>query len=168
MGNEKERSDENTRTVVWDDPHEMGREARELSGLEYMRRLIEQQRRVPIGMTLGFRLVDVSEGTAVFEAEAGPWAYNPIGSVHGGWYAAVLDAPLGVALHTLLPKGVGYTTLELKVNLLRPVRPDTGVLRAVGKVLHRGKRIALTEARMEDSQGRVYAHATATSLILDG
>ncbi|NTV37996.1 MAG: hypothetical protein HGA82_02240, partial [Anaerolineales bacterium] len=87
---------------------------------------------IVIGVTLGFRLVEVAEGLAVFEAEAGPWAYNPIGSVHGGWYAAVLDAPLGVALHTTLPRGVGYTTLELKVNLVRPVRPDTGVLRAVG------------------------------------
>lgn len=158
---------ENTRTTAWDDPHELGRFARELSGLEYMRHLIEEQRRVPIGVTLGFRLVEVAEGLAVFEAEAGPWAYNPIGSVHGGWYAAVLDAPLGVALHTTLPKGVGYTTLELKVNLVRPVRPDTGVLRAVGKVVHRGRRTAVTEARMEDAEGRLYAHATSTCLIVE-
>lgn len=158
---------ENTRTTTWDDPHELGRLARELSGLEYMQHLIAEQRRVPIGVTLGFRLVEVAEGLAVFEAEAGPWAYNPIGSVHGGWYAAVLDAPLGVALHTTLPKGVGYTTLELKVNLVRPVRPDTGVLRAVGKVVHRGRRTAVTEARMEDSAGRLYAHATSTCLIVE-
>lgn len=156
-----------TRTTTWDDPSELGRLARELSGLEYMRHLIGEQRRVPIGVTLGFRLVEVAEGLAVFEAEAGPWAYNPIGSVHGGWYAAVLDAPLGVALHTTLPKGVGYTTLELKVNLVRPVRPDTGVLRAVGKVVHRGRRTAVTEARMEDGEGRLYAHATSTCLIVE-
>jgi len=159
---------DNTRTTTWDDPLELGRLARELSGLEYMRHLIDKQRRVPIGETLGFRLVEVAEGTAVFEAEAGPWAYNPIGTVHGGWYAAVLDAPLGVALHTLLPRGVGYTTLELKVNLLRAVKPDTGVLRAVGSVVHRGRRIAVTEARMEDVEGRLYAHATSTCLIIEG
>lgn len=159
---------ENTRTTTWDDPHELGRLARELSGLEYMQHLVAEQRRVPIGVTLGFRLVEVAEGLAVFEAEAGPWAYNPIGSVHGGWYAAVLDAPLGVALHTTLPRGVGYTTLELKVNLVRPVRPDTGVLRAVGKVVHRGRRTAVTEARMEDAAGRLYAHATSTCLIVEG
>jgi uncharacterized protein (TIGR00369 family) len=159
---------ETTRTIEWDDPLAMGREAREMSGLEYMQRLIAEKRRVPIGMTLGFRLVEVAEGLAVFEAEAGPWAYNPIGSVHGGWYAAVLDAPLGVALHTTLPKGVGYTTLELKVNLLRPIHPDTGVLRATGKVVHRGKRTAITEARMEDAEGNLYAHATSTCLILEG
>lgn len=155
------------RTISWDDPNELGRLARDLSGLEYMRRLIADKLRVPIGATLGFQLVEVSEGTAVFEAEAGPWAYNPIGSVHGGWYAAVLDAPLGVALHTLLPKGVGYTTLELKVNLVRPVQPDTGVLRAIGRVVHRGRRTAVTEARMEDAAGRLYAHATSTCLILE-
>ncbi len=159
---------ENTRTTTWDDPSELGRLARELSGLEYMRHLIEKQRRVPIGETLGFRLVEVDEGLAVFEAEAGPWAYNPIGSVHGGWYAAVLDAPLGVALHTLLPRGVGYTTLELKVNLLRAVKPDTGVLRAVGKVVHRGRRTAVTEAQLEDAEGRLYANATSTCLIIEG
>jgi len=158
---------EHTRTTSWDDPQELGRLARELSGLEYMELLIAEKRRVPIGVTLGFELVEVSEGSAVFEAAAGPWAFNPIGSVHGGWYAAVLDAPLGVALHTLLPKGVGYTTLELKVNLVRSVKPDTGVLRAVGRVVHRGRRTAVTEARLEDSAGRLYAHATSTCLILD-
>lgn len=157
-----------TRTTTWDDPLELGRRARELSGLDFLRSLIAEGRRVPIGETLGFRLVEVAEGRAVFEAEAGPWAYNPIGSVHGGWYAAVLDAPLGVALHTLLPRGVGYTTLELKVNIVRGVRPDTGVLRAVGRVVHRGRRTAVTEARMEDAEGRLYAHATSTCLIVEG
>jgi uncharacterized protein (TIGR00369 family) len=79
----------------------------------------------------------------------------------------VLDAPLGVALHTLMPKGVGHTTLELKVNLVRPVRPDTGVLRAVGTVVHKGKRTAVTEARLEDAAGTLYAHGTSTCLILE-
>jgi uncharacterized protein (TIGR00369 family) len=157
----------NARTTSWDDPVEIAREVRELPGLEFLRRLIERGTRVPIGETLGFRLVEVGDGLAVFEAEAGPWAYNPIGSVHGGWYAAVLDAPLGCALHTLLPAGVGYATLEIKVNLVRPVQPNTGVLRAIGRVVHRGRRTALTEARMEDAAGRLYAHATSTCLILD-
>jgi len=156
-----------SRTIHWDDPLAMGREARELAGIDYLRRLIDEGRRVPIGATLGFKLTEVAAGRAVFEAEAGAWAYNPIGSVHGGWYAAVLDAPLGAALHTLLPKGVGYTTLELKVNLVRPVRPDTGVLRATGTVVHKGKRTAITEARMEDASGALYAFATSTCMILE-
>lgn len=159
---------DNSRVVSWDDPHELGRQARELSGLEFLRGLIASERRVPIGMTLGFRLVEVEEGRAVFEAEAGPWTYNPIGSVHGGWYAAVLDAPLGCALHSTLPAGVGYTTLEMKVSLVRPVRPDTGALRAVGTIVHRGQRTGVTEARMEDARGRLYAHGTSTCLILGG
>jgi len=157
-----------TRTTSWDDPAEIVRDARGQSGLDFLRGLIARATKVPIGVTLGFRLVEVGDGLAVFEAEAGPWAYNPIGSVHGGWYAAVLDAPLGSALHTQLPAGVGYTTLEMKVNVVRPVQPDTGVLRAVGRVVHRGRRTALTEARMEDAAGRLYAHATSTCLILGG
>jgi uncharacterized protein (TIGR00369 family) len=158
---------DNARTTTWDDPMELAQRAREMAGLEYLQYLIDEGREVPIGATLGFRLVEVSPGRAVFDAEAGPWAYNPIGSVHGGWYAAVLDAPLGVALHTLMPKGVGHTTLELKVNLVRPVRPDTGVLRAVGTVVHKGKRTAVTEARLEDAAGTLYAHGTSTCLILE-
>lgn len=157
----------NSRTTEWDDPVELGRMAQKLSGMDYARHLIEARRRIPICETLGFRLVEVGEGRAVFEAEAGPWAYNPIGSVHGGWYAAVLDAPLGVALHTLLPEGTGYTTLELKVNLVRGVKPDTGVLRAIGTVVHKGRRTAVTEARMEDAAGKLYAYATSTCLILE-
>lgn len=154
-----------SRAITWDDPHEIASEAGKLSGIEFLRGLIATDRKVPIGVTLGFRLVEVDDGVAVFEAEAGPWAYNPIGSVHGGWYAAVLDAPLGCALHTTLPAGYGYTTLEIKVNVTRGVRPDTGVLRAAGKVVHRGKRTAVTEARMEDQEGRLYAYATSTCLI---
>jgi uncharacterized protein (TIGR00369 family) len=157
-----------SRTVTWDEPLAIASRAMTSSGLEFLQSLIDDGVRVPIGATLGFQLVEISEGLAIFEAEAGPWAYNPIGSVHGGWYAAVLDAPLGCALQTTLPAGVGYTTLELKVNLVRGVRPDAGILRATGRLLHRGRTTAVTEARMEDAQGRLYAHATSTCLILDG
>jgi uncharacterized protein (TIGR00369 family) len=156
-----------TRTTTWSDPLAMARMASRLSGIEFLRWLIEEEQGVPIGITLGFSLVEVDDGVAIFEAEAGPWAYNPIGSVHGGWYSAVLDAALGCALHTTLPAGVGYTTLEIKVNVVRAVRPDTGALRAVGRLVHRGRRTAVTEARLEDREGRLYAHATSTCLILD-
>ena len=154
------------RTVTWTDPADIAKDLPGCSGLEFLQGLIDKNVGVPIGKTLGFTLVEVKEGEAVFEAEAGPWAYNPIGSVHGGWYAAVLDAPLGCALQSTLEKGYGYTTLELKVNLVRPVRPDTGRLRAIGKLVHRGKTTAVTEARMVDAEGRLYAHATSTCMIL--
>lgn len=157
----------NCRTVTWDDPFAIAADARRLSGIDFLRNLISQKSGVPIGVTLGFKLVEVDDGTAVFEAEAGPWAYNPIGSVHGGWYSAVLDAPLGCAVHTTLPAGFGYTTLEFKVNVVRSVRPETGVLRAIGHVVHRGKQTAVTEARMVDQEGRLYAFATSTCLIFE-
>jgi uncharacterized protein (TIGR00369 family) len=154
-----------TRTTSWDDPVEIARDLRALPGLEFLRRLIARGTRVPVGVTLGFRLVEVGDGLAVFEAEAGPWAYNPIGSVHGGWYAAVLDAPLGCAIHTLLPAGVGYATLEMKVNVVRPVQP-TPAFCAPSAGRPPRPRTAVTEARMEDAAGRLYAHATSTCLIL--
>ena len=158
---------ERTRTVTWDDGAELGGLARESSGLEYQRRILAEGIRVPVWTTLGIRLAEVAEGTAVFEVEAGPWAVNSIGTVHGGWVAGVLDAPLGVCLQTLLPQGVSFTTVELKVNLIRPIRPERGLLRATGKVLHRGRRTAVTEARLEDGEGRLCAFATCTCLILD-
>ncbi len=156
-----------TRTVTFDEPQEIARDLRAMSGMEFLRRLIASGTRVPIATTLGFRIVDVSEGRAVFSAEAGPWCYNPIGTVHGGWYGAVLDAPLGVALHTLLPAGVGYTTLEYKVNLVKGVKPDTGPLTATAHVVHKGRTTAVTEARLEDASGVLHAYASATQLILD-
>jgi uncharacterized protein (TIGR00369 family) len=157
-----------THTVTFDDPAEIAKDVRTTSGLEFLQRLVAQKARVPIGSTLGFWLAEVSEGHAVFEAQAGPQAFNPIGSVQGGWYGAVLDAALGVCLHATLPAGVGYTTIEFKVNIVRAVTPETGVVRATGRVVHRGKRTAVTEARMEDSAGRLYAYGTATQLILEG
>ncbi len=156
---------ETSRTFNWDDPFEIAGDIREKSGIEFLQGLIDKNAGIPIGRSLGFALVEVSEGKAVFEAEAGPWVYNPIGSVHGGWYSAVLDAPLGCALHSTLPAGFGYTTLELKVNIVRAVRPDTGVLRAVGTLIHKGKRTAVTEAKMVDQEGRLFAHATSTCLV---
>jgi uncharacterized protein (TIGR00369 family) len=156
-----------SRTTTWDDPLDLARDAFEMPGIEFLQKLIDEQRSVPIGVTLGFRLVEVAAGVAVFEAEAGPWAFNPIGTVHGGWYSAVLDAALGCALQTTLPAGVGYTTLEIKTNVVRAVRADTGVLRATGKLVHGGRTTAVTEARLEDRNGRLYAYASSTCLLFN-
>jgi uncharacterized protein (TIGR00369 family) len=156
-----------TRSVTFDDPQEIARDIRAMSGMAFLQRLIAQRTRVPIATTLGFQIAEVGEGRAVFTAEAGPWCYNPIGTVHGGWYGAVLDAPLGVSLHTLLPAGGGYTTLEYKVNLVKAVKPDTGPLTASARVVHKGRTTAVTEARLEDARGALYAYASATQLILE-
>ena len=155
-----------TRTVTFDDPQDIARDVRTLRGMEFLQRLIATGARVPIATTLGFGIAEVSEGRAVFTATAGPWCYNPIGTVHGGWYGAVLDAPLGVALHTMLPAGAAYTTLEYKVNLVKGVKPDTGPLRATARIVHKGRTTAVTEARLEDAAGVLYAYASATQLIL--
>ena len=155
-----------THTVTFDDPAELAESVRTLGGLEFIERMMARGMRIPIGTTLGFQLVEATAGHAVFEAIAGPASLNPMGGVQGGWYACVLDAALGVCLHTLLPAGEYYTTIELQVRLVKAVRPDTGTLRATGRVVHRGRSTAITEARMEDANGVLYAHATATQLLM--
>jgi len=120
----------------------------------------------PIGRTLGFQLVSVEPGIAVFEAAPSEALLNPLGSVHGGWALALIDSATGCAVHTELPAGVGYTTVETKVNFTRAIRPDGGPVRCEGRVVTRGRTVATAEARLLDSEGRVLAHGTSTLLIL--
>ena len=156
-----------TRTIEWDDPMIGARRGMELSGLEYMRAIVAGEiPRPPIAWSLDFLLAEVEEGRAVFTLTPSEFHYNPIGVVHGGVAATLLDSAMGCAVHSLLPAGTGYTTLELKVNYLRPMTRDTGPVRAEGKVLHAGSRTALAEARLVDAAGKLLAHATSTCLIL--
>ena len=156
-----------TFSVTFDEPGELAKDVRTVPGREFLERLVAQKARVPIGATLGYWLAELGDGVAVFEGEAGPQTYNPIGGVQGGWYASILDAALGCCLHTTLPAGVGYTTIELKLNIVRAITPRTGVVRATGRIVHRGRRTAVTEARLEDASGKLYAHATATQLVME-
>jgi uncharacterized protein (TIGR00369 family) len=120
----------------------------------------------PIAETLGFAGMDVPErGTAVFELDPDLRHYNPIGSVHGGVFATLLDSAAGCAVHSTLAVGEGYTSLDLNVKFLRAVTVDSGRLRAVGTVLQRGRRTALAEAKLYDGQGRLVAHATSSCMI---
>ncbi|MBX7120105.1 MAG: PaaI family thioesterase [Gemmatimonadaceae bacterium] len=160
-------ADRLTRHVSFDDPAEIAAGVSGRHGMEFLQHLIDADVRVPIAEVLGYRLVEVGEGLAVFEGEAGPWSFNPIGGVQGGWYASILDAALGVCLHTTLPAGVGYTTIEFKLNIVKAITPATGPVRATGRILHRGRRTAVTEARLEDARGTLHAHATATQLVLE-
>jgi uncharacterized protein (TIGR00369 family) len=158
---------ERTRTFSWHDPFEMADAIHELSGLERMRRVIAGKLpRPPMAALMDIALVEASEGRAVFEATASEFHYNPIGMVHGGFAATLLDSAMGCAVHTMLPARVGYTTLEFKINLLRAIGTDTGKLRGIGSVLHAGRTTALAEGRLEDAGGRLYAYATTTCLIL--
>lgn len=123
--------------------------------------------RAPIAEVLNFRPVDAEPGRVVFEGTPTPAFYNPIGSIHGGWVATLLDSCLGCAVHSLLPAGKGYTTIELKINFVRAVMPDSGRLRAEGKVIHLGNRIGTADGRLTDEAGRLYAHASTTCLLFD-
>ena len=121
----------------------------------------------PIMETLDFRLAEVEHGRAVFEGVPQFKHYNPLGTVHGGYTATLLDSCMGCAVHSTLPKGIGYTTLEFKVTLIRPLLKDTGLVRAEGKILNSGRRAATAEGRVTDSNGKLLAHATTTCLVFD-
>src|ERR1700728_3267409 len=137
-----------------------------LSGGEMLRGLINGKLPAPpIAQTLSFWLVEAADGRAVFEADTGPHLLNPIGIVHGGWALTLIDSATGCAVHTLLPPGVGYTTVETKVNFTRAIKHDTGRVRAEGRVVNRGRQIMTAEARILDSSGRILAHGTSTLMV---
>jgi uncharacterized protein (TIGR00369 family) len=120
----------------------------------------------PIQQALDFRLVKVERGYTAFAGNPKFEYYNPVGSVHGGYTAALLDSCMACAVHSMLEAGSSYTTLEVKINYVRAITTETGGIRAEGKVIHLGKRIATAEGRLIDSAGRLYAHGTTTCLIL--
>ena len=119
----------------------------------------------PISEVLGFHLVEAESGRAVFEGVPEFRHYNPIGSVHGGLAATLLDSALGCAIFSTIEKGDGWTTLELKLNFVRTITKDTGPIRAEGRILHRGRTIATSEGDIKDRAGKIYAHATTTCMI---
>ena len=139
-----------------------------LTGLQQMQAMLNGQLPYPhIADTLDYSLVEVGEGRAVFQGQPQLKHYNPLGSVHGGWYATLLDSALGCAVHTMLPVGRGYTTAELGVNIVRAASHKSGPLRAIGTVLHAGRQLATAEARIVGADGKLYAHATTTCLVFE-
>lgn len=154
-------------TVTWDDPIAAFAAGKALAGIDYMKEMIAGRiAPPPIMRLMGFRLAEVGEGLAVFECEPAEQHYNPIGVVHGGLAMTLLDSAMGCCVHTRLPAGTGYTTLEAKVNMVRAITAKTGTLRATGKVIHFGNKTATAEARLEDASGKLYAHGTTTCIIL--
>jgi len=138
-----------------------------LSGREMLQAMIEGQLpSPPISRTLDFRLVEVGDGRAAFEGEPSADLFNPLGTVHGGWALTLIDSATGCAVHSRLPAGVGYTTIETKVNMTRAITADTGTVRAEGRVVAEGRRIVTTEARLLDGSGRILAHGTSTIMVL--
>lgn len=136
------------------------------SGLDFLQGMIAGRHpNPPMCETLGFHLVEVESGRAVFEGIPRFEYYNPIGTVHGGFAATMLDSSLGCAIFSTLAKGDGWTTLELKLNLVRPITQDTGPVKAEGRLIYRGRTVGTSEGDLKDAAGRIYAHATTTCMI---
>ena len=155
------------RTFSWTDPMTIVAAGAGLSGMEFFAALASGEiARPPVMDTLDIDAVEFSEGRAVFRLTPSEFHYNPLGTVHGGVFATLLDSACGCAVHTKLPAGVFYTSLDLSVKFLRPVTVATGPVTAEGSVVHFGRRTALAEARLTDDAGKVYATATSSCLVL--
>ena len=162
-----EYQERRTRTITWDDPAPALRAAQSMSGLEYLKAIQSGELPPPpIAELIGLTMVEASEGRVVFTAEPAEYHYNPLGTVHGGVAATLLDSAMGCVVQSCLPAGTGYTTLEIKVNYLRPLTCATGTVTCEGTIIHLGGRIATAEARITDAAGKLYAHGTTTCIIL--
>ncbi len=153
--------------ITWSDPQELAAAGRTMAGIDFLRAILDGRLPLPpICELLGFRPVEVEPGRVVFEVLPGEQHYNPIGVVHGGLAMTLLDSAMGCSVQSRMPAGGGYTTLEAKTNLVRAISSQTGKLRAVGKLINLGKRVATAEGRLEDLSGKLYAHASTTCLVL--
>lgn len=138
-----------------------------LSGIEQLRAMIAAGRRPGMAESLDFRIIEVGDGTAVFAGTPGAFAFNPVGVVHGGYAATLLDSACGCAVHTRLTPQQAYTTLELKVAFHKTITEKTGLIRAEARVLSFGRRVAYSEGKLIDATGRLLASATSTLLIME-
>jgi len=163
-----EQEPQRQRRIVWDDPAPIAAAARTMSGLKLFQAMVEGRVALPAIMHLvGMTFATVEEGHIAMDLTPGEHHYNPLGSVHGGIIATALDGVMGASVHSTLPVGRAYTTLEIKVNYVRAVTVSSGVLRADARVIHPGRQVATAEAKLEDSAGRLYAHGTTTCLVFD-
>lgn len=156
------------RIVEWADPHVIAAAGHNVAGLDFLRSLLAGEIPPPPAIQLlGIEIVSVDPGTASMRMPAAEYLFNPLGTVHGGSLATLLDSVMGCAVHSTLPVGRGYTTLEFKMNFLRAANARSGVLTAVGQVVHGGRRQAVAEGRLSDSSGRLVATASTTCLLFD-
>jgi uncharacterized protein (TIGR00369 family) len=158
------------RSLVWQDPVATAAAGATMTGMEYMTAIVEgAMPPPPIAVTMLLRPVELEEGRVVFEGLPGEEHYNPIGVVHGGYAATLLDSALGCAVHTTLPAGVGYTSLGLEAKYVRPISRDTGRVLCEATVLYRGRKQATSEATLTAADsGKLLASGTATCMILGG
>jgi uncharacterized protein (TIGR00369 family) len=159
-------SAERSRTITWVDPVDNAARLNGRTGLEAMQAIVDGEVPAPpIALTLDFTVVEVEEGRAVFAVTPAEFHYNPIGVVHGGLAATLLDSAMGCAVQTTLPAGVAYTTLDLQVSFVRAITRDTGPVRCEGTVLHSGRRVATTDGKLVDATGKLLASGTGTCLV---
>ena len=164
----EEAGDVRQRTVTWQDPLVGAALARDLSGLEYLLGIAEGRiPGPPIAALLGMSVRSVERGRVAFGLDVGEHLYNPIGSVHGGVFCTLLDSAMGCAVHSSLGRGQAYTTLELKVNLVRALTVNTPDVTATGQVVSAGRRVATATGQITGPDGTLYAHATTTCLIFE-
>lgn len=157
-----------SRTYEWDCPDAIHSEAQTMSGLEFLKKsMLGEERRPPIANTLDFYLAEVDEGKAAFVSTPAEFHYNPIGTVHGGYFGTLLDSAMGCAVHSTLSPGEGYTTLEYKINLVRALTSEVGEVRCEGWVVHRGRRMGTAEGKIIDAAGKIYAHGSTTCMIFE-
>ena len=155
-------------TVSWSDPAALAQAGMQMSGLEYLRAMGTGELPMPpIARLMGFDGIEVEEGRVVFSCVPGEQHFNPIGVVHGGLAMTLLDSAMGCAVHSSLPAGTGYTSLEAKVNFTRPITAGTGRVLAEGTVVHVGSRVATAEGRLTVAEtGKLLAHASTTCLVM--
>ena len=155
------------RHYSWEDPANRWSELGVSSGLDYLTAMLQGKApKSPIAIALRLTLTEVSEGRVVYLGQPGEDFTNDVGSIQGGWVAALIDAAIGSAVHSALPRGVQYTTLELKVNYVRAMTIKSGQMRCIANTIHIGRTTGTAQARVEDTAGKLYAHATTTCLIL--
>lgn len=139
---------------------------RTTAGLEYLQRVVSGEiGGVPIGETLGFRLVEVEKGRVALLGNPDLRSYNLVGTVHGGWGAAILDSALALSVFSIVEADQGFTTVDIRINYLRPLTMETGEVRAEGRVIQAGRRLAYCEAKLTDGQGKLICHGTGSCLI---
>lgn len=164
---DQQQADERQRFFVWGDPKITAEQAKTKSGLDFLRAIARGDLpQPPMASLMNMRLEEADEGRAVFSVQPAEYHYNPMGAVHGGLACTLLDSAMSCAIQTALPAGVFYTTLELKVNLVRPISMTTGKLWCEGKTIHVGQRTGTAEGRLFDAAGKLYAHGVTTCIIL--
>lgn len=163
----KANTAERTRLISWEDPMIAVKVAQTMSGFDYLKAIADGSiSPPPIAVLMNMELTEVEEGRVIFTVEPAEYHYNPVGAVHGGLAATLVDSAMTCAITSTAPVGMTYTTIELHVNYIRPITTDTGQIRCIGEVIHLGRRVATAEAKILGTNDKLYAHATTTCLAV--